>query len=235
MPRYKTSTLTEQQRAFIDALLADPAFNVTAAAKAAGYGTPNKSGWALMRKPHVQKALAEAIKKREETNDLKKTEVLQFLRAALLQSPLHLFKAGKNGEWTVKDLKEIPTQYGPLIEKIAIGKDGEISIQLVSKGRALDACMKHLGLYKPVQVETQKYLKIDWNAMLEPPVNADEVEQEIEAACFPDDMHPAEKRSRAKMKILDRDCPIEQRLRELDDDEPDDDPDDLLSILNSDD
>jgi hypothetical protein len=236
MPRFKPDTLTAQQQSFVDALLADPAFNVTEAARKAGYATPNKSGWRLMRKDAIQRAIGEGRKARSERTKIEADDVLTFLRGALIQNPLALFTPGPNGEWTVKSLDKIPKEYGPFIEAIAI-RDGEVSIRLVSKSRALEACMKHLGLYRPIQVQTEQKLHIDWEEMLSPPVDADEVEREI--AAFPDDMSTLEKRSRAKMRILDKDCPIEQRIAALGDDDQDDSDEpragDLLDLLNSDD
>lgn len=222
MPRFKANELTPQQQSFIDALLSDASFNVTKAAERSGYSTPNKSGWRLMRKPAIQAAIGKARKERSDRTKIEVDDVLTFLRGALIQNPLALFKPGQNGEWTVKSLHEIPKEYGPFIEAVSI-KSGEVSIRLVSKSRALEACMKHLGLYRPIQVQTEQKLSFDWDKLYgkdteESPI--DKILREAEAGIFPGD--PAEVR--------------EQRLQEPEEDDvPEAHQSDLLSILNSED
>lgn len=71
MPRKKPpkegKKLTPRQAAFVAALLADPKQCYTAAAKAAGYASPEKTGWDLMNLPqylHVQEGVAAQAKAR---------------------------------------------------------------------------------------------------------------------------------------------------------------------------
>ena len=59
--------LTDSQKLFIAAYLADPKQNATKAAKAAGYSSPKDSGWELMNLPqygHVHDAIRREITER---------------------------------------------------------------------------------------------------------------------------------------------------------------------------
>lgn len=69
--------MTRQQKRFVEEYLVD--LNASAAARRAGYRGRN-AGYLLLRKPHVHKALEEAIEQRSERNLVRQDEVVKALR-----------------------------------------------------------------------------------------------------------------------------------------------------------
>lgn len=69
--------MTQRQKRFVEEYLVD--LNASAAAKRAGYRGQN-TGYLMLRKPHVHKALEEAIQQRSERNLVRQDEVVKALR-----------------------------------------------------------------------------------------------------------------------------------------------------------
>ena len=69
--------MTRQQKRFVEEYLVD--LNASAAARRAGYRGHN-TGYLLLRKPHVHKAVEEAIQQRSERNLVRQDEVVKALR-----------------------------------------------------------------------------------------------------------------------------------------------------------
>lgn len=238
--------LTRQQETFVAELLASESFNVAAAATRAGYSHGAQAGFKLMRKPAIQKAIAKAQREREDRCALKADNVLNFLQAALFQDPTQLFEAGENGEWQLKDLKKLPKGMGSLIDHISVTPDGTTSVKLVSKSKALDLAMRHLGLMAPTKIQTEQKAIFDWDKLFDRHNEVNEIELQIEMVDAPDHMTDEEKRAWAEDRIRGREGKVRDYMHRWDD-EPDlieaeiekmealdIDRNDLLDQLNSD-
>lgn len=150
--------LNPMQRMFVEALLADPKFNATAAAKKAGYRSPAAMGNKLVKNKVVQAWIGKAINERIREYKLDAKSVLQHLTTALFLDPLDLFEpAEKAGVYRVRSLDEVPQEIRRCISKIKCktrtdkkgNVDTYVEIELMSKDAALPLALKHLGLIGP--------------------------------------------------------------------------------------
>lgn len=150
------SKLPAKQRMFVQYLMEDPDFSVTAAAKRAGYAHPSQMGYKLLRKDPIRKALGLAMKARIDRSNLNADRVLEELGHCALRDPLDL--CDEDGKIIVDDLKKIPEGMRRAIDGVKVRKrdiirDGEFmgqeviyELKLVPKLGALDLLMKHLGM-----------------------------------------------------------------------------------------
>ena len=165
--------LNPQQRTFVMELLASDTFDIAEAARTAGYANPSQRGNKLLTNPIIQKALGKAQREREERCKLKADDVLNYLEKALFFNPTHYFLPADDGKsWLIKDLSELPEEYGRLIDGVEIKtittKDGdEITyhkIKLIPKSVVLPLAMKHLGLMDQ-KVHIDQKITINWEDM----------------------------------------------------------------------
>lgn len=145
--------LTPNQRLFCEYLLADPQFNGTAAARAAGYKNPGIAASKLMKSKPVRATIGKAIMERIREVKLEQKDVLEHLATALFLDPLELFERTDRGAYVVRDLSEVPEQIRRCITKLKCRtKENKgqreiwIEIELMSKDAALPLAMKHLGI-----------------------------------------------------------------------------------------
>jgi len=148
--------LNVRQKMFCDLLLADPEFNATKAAKAAGFKTPAHMAKKLLANKTINKIIGKHIHERLVVIQMSADDVLQKLWQVLNLDPLVLFeKKGKNYE--VKDLELVPLEIRQCIKGIKARtrhlKDGSketaIEIEFMSKDSALNHALKHFGLVAP--------------------------------------------------------------------------------------
>ena len=154
----KTDKLPVRVQTFIAELLADKDFNLTRAARKAGYKYPSQYSTKLINDPRVRKAVGKALAKRLERIEITGEEVLEHLRQALFLDPLDLFEPVGNGNYVIRDLQDIPIEVRRCITKMKTkqvkrGNKTEtyIEVELMNKDQALQAAMKHLGLVEPDQ------------------------------------------------------------------------------------
>lgn len=148
------SRLNPQQQLFVEHLLSDPGFNLTEAARKAGYKTPAQQANKLLHNDAVQHAVGKALRLRLEKAGLDKEEVLLHLAMVLRLDPLDLFEQDSTGALMVKDLRNVPIEIRRCITKLrsktrfdANGNpETVVEVELMSKDAALQLAMKHFGL-----------------------------------------------------------------------------------------
>lgn len=151
--------LTDKQRLFCAEYIADDQMNGAKAAKRAGYKTPYVDASKLLKNPLVAATIGKALSERLAGCELKATEVLKHLAAALFLDPLELFEKspGNNGVYQIKDLEKVPAFVRRCITKFKCKSktyevNGEeitesyVEVELMSKDAMMALAMKHLGL-----------------------------------------------------------------------------------------
>ena len=147
--------LNPQQQLFVQYLLADEKFNAAAAAKAAGYRSVTASASQLMNNKIIQNAIGKALSERLNAISLTANDVLKHLTTALFLDPLEFFTEDEYGTLTIKSLQDIPAHVRRCIvrmkSKTKTNPETEetettFEIELMSKDKALELSLKHLGL-----------------------------------------------------------------------------------------
>lgn len=147
--------LTPQQRQFVQHIIADPAFNLTEAAKAAGYKLPSQAANTLMKNPIVSAAIGNALHKRlqlPQFSELTAERVLLELGYIALANPQQLIAE----DGSVLPLEEMPEHIARTVSSIKVknftDEDGQTTttteICFWSKISALELLSKHMGLLK---------------------------------------------------------------------------------------
>jgi hypothetical protein len=181
--------LTLMQRMFVKHLLGSVDFNLSAAAKEAGYANPAQMGTKLLKNKAIRALLGKEMRLREETADLKIEMVQEYLYHALWHNPLDHFWNNGDG-FTVIDPASIPPHIGRLIESIDLKKTtnpktGEVTeefkVKLVSKSTVLGLVMKHKGMMIEKH-EVESKVAINWDEMYtHDPYAVDLIEKRIES------------------------------------------------------
>lgn len=165
--------LSAKEHLFVSELLADSAFNITDAARRAGYASPGQAGTKLMKRPEIAAAIAKAINARLARNELESDRVIQELGYLALRDPLDL--CDKDGYIMVNDLRRLPERIRRCIDSLEVEQrtdpeTGEvrqkIKLKLASKLGAVELAMKHFGLFAAEKHEVKGSL--DWDSLLEP-------------------------------------------------------------------
>lgn len=181
---------TQQQEDFCLYLLADPTYNVSAAARRAGYKNPGQAGKKLMSHPGIKaylgKEKAERVKRKRKTID----DLVDLLENAATFNPCKFFLPSPDGGWLIdkKELKNLPDYVGMLIEEITEKKvtteTSEVTmycVKLINRTKMTEMWGKHLGAFE--QDNLQKKTGIDWDSMphfkVTSQVRVDVVEQRI--------------------------------------------------------
>ncbi len=184
--------LTPNQQLFVEALLADPKFNATAAAKAAGYGAPGQAANKLMKDPVVTAIIGKEIRMRAEKFEVKAEHVLRELAAIGGANPQNL--VDENG--VLIPLEKLPKEVAAAVksfkvtEKVVEGKNGKpvtlrvTDVVLHDKVTALDMLSKHLGLYEKDNQQKPNVV-FDLSRLYQRPVIVDPVEAAIARASEP--------------------------------------------------
>lgn len=154
--------LSVMEQSFVRTLLDQRTFNLTHAAKEAGYANPDVAGCQLIKRPAIQAILGREQRRRMERLELKGDEVLNMLRVGLFFNPLTLFKPSPDGKWMVEDLDKIPDEVGRCITKIKskmVEFEGTVTtyfeLELMDKTKLLDYALKHCGLAGVTKVSVQ--------------------------------------------------------------------------------
>ena len=151
--------LTNQQRLFVQELLAEPTFNLTEAARAAGYSNPSCAGNRLLKNRIIAAAVGKAIRERRERCEWSADQILNKLRAILEVDLTDVID--DQGFATLENVKELPPIIRKCITKIkthrecVTNENGEVEwittveLDWTSKDRALELAMRHFGLMEP--------------------------------------------------------------------------------------
>jgi len=158
--------VTEKQKLFVDAYLADPEMNAARAylkvytsVKSLSVAAVNASR--LLTKPHVQDYLRERMKDREKRTEITQDRVLQELaKAAFADIKDYLsFRTAKtvidrdeNGEPVIDyqpviDMLSSDEVDGSVINQISLTDKGTLSFKLQDKLKALELLGRHLGMF----------------------------------------------------------------------------------------
>jgi len=166
--------LTPMERMFIEELLADEQFNLTAAARKAGYKQPSTMANRLISRPAIRKILGKALQERITRCRLTADEVLEHLRNALFLDPLDLFERTEEGGYVVRSLEDVPLKVRRCITKLKqrtryVGESVEtyLEVELMSKDAALVNAMKHLMLVNPDPAAMNVNVGVDLRGLLE--------------------------------------------------------------------
>lgn len=155
--RVRMSRLDVRQQKFVAELLADEHFNISRAAKAAGYKS-QKAASNLLNNPLVARAVGNALQDRLDRLKITADEVMEQLTNILRLDPLDVFQY-ENGMITVRDLNEVPKHLRICIKRIepknrttydrdgnVLSEESIVKIEFMDKDAALALCMKHFGL-----------------------------------------------------------------------------------------
>ena len=126
--------LTPKQQLFVSSLLAE-GFNLTAAAKRAGYAVPMQEGSRLMRNAVIQDALAAKLQPLLEQYDIDSQDVLEELKNIGFQKITDYVRWNDDG-----DSYMIPSQ-DLTLEQVAAIKKVQITTTRTDLGKAEDGTM----------------------------------------------------------------------------------------------
>ena len=147
-------TLTARQQRFVDEYLID--LNATKAAIRAGYSENGAevTGSKLLRVAKVSEAIAKAQESRAERVHITQDRVLQELARIAFFDPRKLFTAEGN-PIDIQDLDDdvaaVLSGLDIVVERTEEGRNGFSSVRkykLTNKLGALEAAMRHLGMFK---------------------------------------------------------------------------------------
>ena len=175
------------EQMFVKALMADPQWNPTRAAKAAGCKNPSQDANRMLKSPVVQAALGKAIRERAEKFEIKGEHVLKELAAISSVNPQDLV----DEEGNVIPLHELPRHVAAAIksfktvEREVAGEGGEMTtvkgceVVFHDKLNALEMLAKHLGLFEKDNAQTKPTITFDISQLYQRPVTDDPVERLI--------------------------------------------------------
>lgn len=188
------ATLTEQQQAFVEYLLASKLFKPTDAARKAGYKNPGSAIHKLLENPLIQMALGRAKRDRQERCKLQADRVLRFIKTALFFNPFDYFKV-YGDRWCIEDPKKLPRRIARLVTKVR-AKNIELptgtkiktfEVEFIDKRFILDLAAKHCNLVGAGD-QTINITNINWDGMYKRPeqsLSADRIEQRIQNPGLP--------------------------------------------------
>jgi phage terminase small subunit len=141
--------LTPKQETFVREYLVD--LNATQAAIRAGYSprTANKQGAQLLAKPAIRAAIAAAKLDRGERLGVEADRVLREIASMAFYDPVDLTGLG-----SPRDIKHLPEDVRRAIVGWSWDRNGNFTIKLADKSKALDQLARHLSLYND-KVELQ--------------------------------------------------------------------------------
>lgn len=176
----KVEGLTDRQRAFVEAYVANR-FNGADAAMKAGYNekSARTEAWRLLRKENVAKAISDTCREKARLLgfDANRDRIIQELCSIAFANPRDYGNL-ENGKFTLTDWSEIRNVHLAAVSKVVErpGKYGTTtSIEFHSKTQALDMLCKLLGEYAPEKIEATVTEASDTEAIL---ANADREEVE---------------------------------------------------------
>lgn len=173
--RQRGSTkLNAKQKLFVECYLADNEMNATKAAKKAGY-TGTAAAAKLMLHPGVQAEIGKAIKLRIDECRIEASSVLRHLQNALYLDPLDLFEPSEDGSFRVRSLEDVPVEVRRCVTKLkaktVVDQEGNattyVEIELMSKDKAMELALRHLGLLNDKKEVTVKPGEAILDALLE--------------------------------------------------------------------
>lgn len=141
--------LTAQQQLFVLELSNSEKYNLTEAAKNAGYLSPATAGSKLLQNPSILAAVGKAFQDRIWRLELSSDRVLKELQAIAFFNPKEMLDA--NGD--IMELKDMPEHVARAIQshkgKVITTKEGSIAyfdIKFQDKLKALELIMRHMGM-----------------------------------------------------------------------------------------
>ncbi|MDA0834458.1 MAG: terminase small subunit [Planctomycetota bacterium] len=180
--------LNMQQRSFVMHLLGSENFNITEAARRAGYSDPRNSGYMLMRSPKIQAAIGREQTQRNEKMRLTNEELLTLIETWATYDPADL--CDEHGMMITDDLSKIPASVRKCINglkiKQAIDENGivyqQIEMKFVDRVKAAKLAMQHRGLLRQNKQKAKQEFNIDWDRFTRPikiEIEVDEIEEAI--------------------------------------------------------
>mgnify|MGYP003745358937 CR=1 FL=1 len=145
--------LSAKQQRFVDEYLVD--LNATQAAIRAGYSekTAGAQGFDLLKKPEIEAAIAEAMKRRSKRTDVTQDRVVKELAAMAFYDPADLASTPVNSP---KDIANLPEDVRRSIVGWSWDKFGNFVLKLSPKTPSLDLLARHLGMLRDKVEHTGK-------------------------------------------------------------------------------
>lgn len=142
--------ISEKQKMFVDAYLADPDLNAARAYMAVYTSVKSQTTAAvnasrLLTKPHVQVYLRQRMADREKRTEITQDKVLSEIAKMAFTDILEYAEATGNGV-RIKATREIPQEKRAAIIGLKEGANG-IEVKLADKLKALELLGRHLGMF----------------------------------------------------------------------------------------
>lgn len=138
--------LTTQQALFCWELAADPRFQLTAAARAAGFKHPAQAAQRVMKLVPVQEYLGKLLRERMDTLELSATMVLEELLAIAKFDPADLH----DEDGRLLPIHEMPARARRALAGLELEDNGEVrtaKVRYCNKLEALQLLMRHMGMF----------------------------------------------------------------------------------------
>ena len=123
-------------------------FNATRAARDSGYSkkTAKQIGSRLLTNVDIQTRIKELIEERKSRVKLTAENVLTELSRLAFSNVKDIIEKGDGELIKFKDIDDIPDELTAAIESIEYDKDSKIKYKFHNKEKALELCLRHLGL-----------------------------------------------------------------------------------------
>lgn len=160
--------LNERERRFVEAYMGEAAGSATKAAEMAGYSarTARQIGSRLLTKVHIQQAIYQRQKAREEKSDVDAAMVIRELARLGFSNVQGLFTDGGQ----LRDVGELTEDMARAVASVEVvkrrtdNKDDEEylhKVKLWDKNSALEKIAKHLGMFTET-VKHQGEIRVRW-------------------------------------------------------------------------
>ena len=184
--------LNMQQRSFVMHLLGSVNFNITEAARNAGYSDPRNSGYMLMRNKKIQAAIGREQTQRNEKMRLSNEELLAMVETWATYDPADL--CDEHGMIITDDLSKIPASVRKCINGLkirqVIDENGrvyqQIEMRFVDRAKAAKLAMQHRGLLRQNKQKAKQEFNIDWDRFAKPIKIENEIDEIEEAIANPE-------------------------------------------------
>ncbi|MTI95397.1 MAG: terminase small subunit [Firmicutes bacterium] len=142
--------ISEKQKQFVDALLADPEMHQTRAYMQVYTSVKNEATAAvnatrLLKKPHVQEYLRQRMKAREKRIEISQDKVINEI-ARMAFSDIINYAEVDGHRVKIKSTRDIPADMRAAIIAIKEGANG-IEVKIADKLKALELLGRHLGMF----------------------------------------------------------------------------------------
>jgi hypothetical protein len=163
------SKLSHKMQQFCLYLAASEQWDLTEAARKAGYAHPSQAATKLMNHPAIRRFLGKIKREREERTEISSDRVWRYLSGILEFDPTEWFVPSRDGdgeyfEISCEDFRELPKEVAIYIEGAALktlyDKEGSVveqfyRVKMVSKTKSMEVAAKHALPPPPQRVDVK--------------------------------------------------------------------------------